>query len=245
MIHLDDAKSRAVGSGSLSQSTRGHGGLVGHGSAFAWLILCVLLFPAQALSGVIREYRYRETTGSESVEFLYRVEQEVHATITCSQPDETRRTVCSLSGATLEWETKDADRDIAARLVDGQIRVNGVVQGKPVAKAFPKDDVPWFQLLSFSLRPFVQSHETVVVFQMLRPDNLSVVKLEAKKVGGASVTVGGEALVASRVRVSPPWPLSLAWRGYYWFRESDGLFLRYEGINGPPGTAKTVVQLLE
>lgn len=50
---------------------------------------------------------------------------------------------------------------------------------------------------------------------------------------------------AMRVRVSPWGLLSLFWSSLYWFRPSDGAFLRYEAVRGLPGTPKTVVELIE
>jgi hypothetical protein len=187
---------------------------------------------------------YRETTGAKSVDLLHRIERSEHTTITCSQTGEERRTVCDPSGQTLEWQIKKADMDIVARMEDGKITIKGRRQGKPIAEILPQKELPWFQLLSFSLGPFVTSEKSSLTFQMLRPDTLTMVTLEAKKQGVENVLVEGKEVSAIKVRVSPPWPLCTLWKGYYWFRESDPLFLRYEGTNGPPGTKKTVVQFL-
>jgi hypothetical protein len=208
-------------------------------------LLLALSAPVYGRAGVPAQLRYHETTGSESEVIDYRIERSGLFVVTCTEADERRRVVCAESGLTHEWSLKQMDKDITARLENGQIKVSGVVEGRPVDKAFPEGNLPWFQLLSFSLRSFAQSDENSVLFQFLRPDNLSIVKLEAKKNGNATISMSGQEVAACHIRVSPPWPFSVFWQGNYWFRASDGLFLRFEGVNGPPGTKKTVVQLVE
>jgi hypothetical protein len=215
------------------------------GRLFFSLLFALCAVPVYGRTDIPLQYRYQETTGAKSQLIDYQIERTAFVVVTCTEPDERRRVVCKDSGSTHDWSLQQTDRDITARLENGRIKVSGVVEGKPVEKTFPKGDLPWFQLLSFSLRPFAQSDEDSIQFQFLRPDNLSFVKLEAKKNGAATIPVGGREETACHIRVSPPWPLSVFWQGNYWFRASDGLFLRFEGVNGPPGTKKTVVQFVE
>jgi hypothetical protein len=210
-----------------------------------FLFLVVLYVPGVISADVASHHRYRETTGSETREIVYRIAYGEHAVATCTEQDATRQVTCNQEGATKEWKLTEPDRDVMAREENGEISVTGTQDGKIVKKTLSQGDLPWFQLLSFSLRPFVLSEKDTVLFQFLRPDNLSLVKLEARKKKNTSFPIGEKKVKACHVRVSPPWPLSLLWRGDYWFRASDGLFLGYEGTNGPPGTAKTVVQFLE
>jgi hypothetical protein len=215
-------------------------------SRFAWLIpMVALLAPPVTMSADVSRYLYRETTGTESVELIHRIEIGDNAVITCTQAGEERRTVSDFSGTTREWRiSKGSNTEIVARRRNGAIVVSGTRDGTPVAETLSNKDLPWFQLLSFSLGAFRDSDETSVTFQMLRPDTLSIVTLEAKKQGEETIVVAGNPTTASKIRISPPWPLSALWKGYYWFRKKDGLFVRYEGTNGPPGTAKTVVEFL-
>ncbi len=37
--------------------------------------------------------------------------------------------------------------------------------------------------------------------------------------------------------------LAALWQAAFWFREDDRIFVRYQGVHGPPGTDETVVQL--
>lgn len=58
-----------------------------------------------------------------------------------------------------------------------------------------------------------------------------------------TIAVDGKKEPARRVMLRLAGWRSILWSGSYWFRESDGTYLKYEGANGPPGKAKTVVEL--
>jgi hypothetical protein len=54
----------------------------------------------------------------------------------------------------------------------------------------------------------------------------------------------GEETETVKVKVTLNNWMSKFWSNYYWFRKADGVFLRSEGVNGPPGTPVTVMTMV-
>jgi len=52
-------------------------------------------------------------------------------------------------------------------------------------------------------------------------------------------------VLARKVTLSRQGILAAFWQANFWFRESDRIFIRYQGTHGPPGTSETVVLLLQ
>jgi hypothetical protein len=94
-----------------------------------------------------------------------------------------------------------------------------------------------------SLEPFVLSGEERVRFMVIQPFDVEPFVMVARARGTERVEAGDKTYEAVHVVVSPEGFASLFYRVHYWFRSSDGLFVRYEGTRGPPGTPKTVVEL--
>ena len=67
--------------------------------------------------------------------------------------------------------------------------------------------------------------------------------MKAQKVGIESLSAQNKKVQAQKVKVSLSGPKSMFWHSYYWFGINDGIFLRYEGVNGPPGTPQTTTTL--
>ena len=45
------------------------------------------------------------------------------------------------------------------------------------------------------------------------------------------------------IEVKLKWGLALLWNAKYWFRDNDGLFLRYESVHGFPGNDRTIISM--
>ncbi len=78
---------------------------------------------------------------------------------------------------------------------------------------------------------------------MIRSDNLEVVEMQAVKGKVEEITVAGRKVRARKVVIRRRGILAALWQAAFWFREDDRIFVRYQGVHGPPGTDETVVQL--
>lgn len=107
---------------------------------------------------------------------------------------------------------------------------------------FPIDDAPWYQATSWSLRALVLSSQMEVRFWTVRIDTLTVHKIKAVKKQQMILNLNGAKEEAEEVELRLEGLLALFWKSSYWFRRSDGVFLRFEGPSGPPGTPDVVVE---
>lgn len=115
------------------------------------------------------------------------------------------------------------------------ITIAGRFDQKEVAKTITIDADPWFQSTSLSMRRFVRSGLNELYFWTIRPDTLKAYKLVAKRKGVQDIQVNGSSETAVMVELHLTDILSAFWKSAYWFRQNDGLFLKFEGPSGPPG----------
>ena len=158
-------------------------------------------------------------------------------------PDKAYFNLCDATGATLEWRFRGNAADIRAWRSGDRIRLEGTRDGKTVNEDIEIDASPWFQPLSYALGRFSQSQRDSIAFWTIRPDNLDVVKLRASNLGDEQVTTKAGTFTARKISISLNGFLSHFWQAHYWFRHTDGLFVRYRGANGLPGTPTTTIQL--
>jgi hypothetical protein len=190
------------------------------------------------------QYTYLEQTGAVESSHTWIIQHSGKDVETrWIAPDKAYFNLCDASGNTQEWRVRYPDADIVAKRVGNLIRLQGTRNGKVIHQDLEIDASPWFQPLSYALGRFSQSHLDSVVFWTIRPDTLTVVKLRARSLGEEQVTTRAGLFPARKVRISLDGFLSHFWEAHYWFRQADGLFVRYEGANGLPGTPITTIQL--
>lgn len=188
--------------------------------------------------------QYRETMGESIRTRQFLVEpsgQEV--AIQSSVEDDWFFTVCDDSGNTRQWHVDKAASDFMAVRSGNTITISGTADGQRVDKKLTKNELPWFQSLYYSLSRFVRSEKQQIEFWMIRPDNLSLVKLRAEKEEMETIPVNGRPESAQKVRLAPTGLLSFIWHGYYWYRPGDGVLLLYKDMKALPGRSKLMVRL--
>ena len=190
-------------------------------------------------------YRYIENTGPQTSFFTWQLDfnNELMATVTSREEKVLYVNICDQSGATCTWRMEKEDVRIWAQRRGNELYVRGREAGEPIEKVFSLDSAPWFQPLSYSLRRFLATDEQKQVFWMIRLDKLKPMKFQAVREGVEEIATTGSKCKAVKIKISPTGLFSCFWHAYYWFRQEDGLFLRYEGTHGPPGTPKTIINL--
>lgn len=219
------------------------GRAVGRVLAAVWLAWW--LTPGQSLAGA-EHHRYLETTGSRAVAYDWSVERranELH--IIAREPDRQFLTVCDADGATARWRIDDGHLVVEARREGDRLLLRGRRDGQAFAKEYALDAAPWFQAMSFSLRTWLAGDAGRIVFWTLRPDTLEPVKLQATRRSAQRIDTRSDGRVeATHVQVRAHGVLAALWKADYWFRATDGVFLKYRAVNGLPGTAETVIERL-
>lgn len=191
-------------------------------------------------------YVYRETRGAETNLYVWTLDAvDNDVRVTFAQDPQTHVTLCQPNGAAFRWSFRDDNTEVQAHRVGQEVIITGQRGGQPFNKRIDVGDEPWYQPLSYSLRQFVHSDSSTARFWLMRPDTFDTLRLKAERAGRERIATQTGDVLADKVRISTTGLLSGMWAAYYWFDADTGVFLRYEGVNGLPGTPKTVIQLLK
>jgi len=190
------------------------------------------------------DFSYLEKTGDKSVRFSWRLEREAGRTVLVSHKAGTTDTyVLGADGGIVQWKRTNPSEntDFTAVKNGHEIAVAGLLKGADVKKSLKAAGAHWYQHIAYCLSRFAFSGNKGVSFFVLRPDDLKVFAMNATMSDVETLKNRGEERAARKVRVTFAGMLSKFWHGVYWYDRDRGHFLRYEGVNGPPGTPKTVI----
>jgi len=145
---------------------------------------------------------------------------------------------------TRSWSYINEEEDTRFRAVRSGdwIRFQGIKDGEELKKQIAVAPIPWLQFLGFSLSRFAASGETWMKFLCIYPKSLKPYTMLAKRKGVEEITVAGHTIRAVRIRVSLTGILSHLGGVNFWFRESDYVFVRFEGTS-LPWTSRIIYQL--
>jgi hypothetical protein len=146
---------------------------------------------------------------------------------------------------TYQWSLKQPfeKTHIEAKLVGTTLVINGKHRGINLNREHELGQTPWYQALSLSLRKHLkQESELPHEFWTLRPDNLDLYRLQIEQVSEDELKMSHTTEQTYHVLIRPTGWKAPFWKGEYWFRKSDGSFLRYFGGSGPPGSPPTIVE---
>ncbi|MEA2097327.1 MAG: hypothetical protein U9P73_11645 [Candidatus Cloacimonadota bacterium] len=151
------------------------------------------------------------------------------------------------NGTTQKFTHKDTTRNIDLTAIkDGRKIILQGTSGKKVIDTLIKiDENPWKQSMSYSLSEFALGNEEKIEYWIVRLDKFKGEKMQAEKAGNEDITIKDKEYHAVKIIIRAAGLRSKFWSGHYWFRISDGLFLKYEGWNGLPGSTKTIIELIE
>jgi len=150
----------------------------------------------------------------------------------------------NLDGITQKYTYKDSTRniDFTAIKYGKNIILKGSFEQQVINTIVKIDDVPWKQPMSYSLSEFALSDIDKTEFWIIRLDKFKAQKMQAENAGTEEITIAGEQYNTLKVKINATGFRSKFWSGHYWFRAYDGLFLKYEGLNGLPGSTKTIIE---
>ena len=216
------------------------------------LITCavsVSLWLSLSATGIgfgVERYQYLQCVASDRTDVEWRLEKGSQTRLVYVKKGERSVTTIDIDFGTIRWETvrPEENTNVTAERRGNVIHLTGTFQGKPVNREFTIDDRPWCQATTLSFRPFVTSGDEKLEFWILRPSTLEPHRLVARKKGVDRWPVLGEAVDVQQVKIGLPGVLAPLWSADYWFRKEDGVFVKYEGPNGPPGSPIVVVDLV-
>jgi len=209
------------------------------------LTLCISLIAAHAGAATNLEYQYtkEQTTNHYNITVI----EETPETITYLSVGPTGSSECCINkkdGSTLRWKRSRKDESITAVRKKNSIEVNITENGKSRTKTINAGNKIWIQKISLSLQWFVKNtSKEKMNFCIIKTDDLTLFDMVAIKKKDVDFPMGRRKFDATHVIVTLPGMKSILWKSNYWFQKNDGLFLKYEGTDGP-GTPVTTTQLV-
>ena len=212
-------------------------------------MLCVGLFLGSMSTFAEPTLLYRDTTGS--VEIIIHIWKDIlpeGSLINSLLSDgDVHRVQLDESNATVRYQFASPVRGTAytARREGNELLLQGTFRGASFSRRIAINANPWLESMEWSLADYALSGSMQpLVFWVVNPFEAQAYELQAIGENPENVMDNGQSFPALRVRVRPTGLLAPFWSTLYWFRPSDGRFLRYEGVRGLPGTPKTVVELM-
>lgn len=145
----------------------------------------------------------------------------------------------------MEVSDPAAESAFTAERRGAEIRVVGRIRGRQVDRSCRIDGAPWLCLVELCLgRRMLDAAAPAFPFWVLDAATGEPHKLSAQRVGREMLDTPRGPVEALRVRFTVVGVSPLFWNASWWFRASDGVFLRYEMPRGMPGTPKTILELL-
>lgn len=212
------------------------------------LFFLILLTCICNLSGVAQELEYTETTGQEETLLKIRIKpQSEGKELIFTDPETYSRHKFYPEGFTQSWAHKDEENkhDFEAVREGNQIHIKGTFKGESIQKTVTIDERQWINKLDHGLSAWAVGEEDELVFWTLKlSSDLDPIKFRAEKLGIEKISLPEDTFEAVKVKLTlDGFLLSSLWSAYCWYDANSGLFLKYEGANGGPGTPTTTIEL--
>jgi hypothetical protein len=203
--------------------------------------------PLHAMDTTEEVYHYKEVTGDSVTEVAWRLRKGATYVLTYTSPAEQHVTTTGHDYDTRRWQltVENGQTNFLAERTGQTILVRGTFKGTPIDKRLEVDESPWYQATSLSLRQLVTSGDSERVFWTIRMDTLTAHKIKAIKKGIEFIESGGSRKELLRIRLTLPGLLAPFWKSDYWFALPEGIFFRFKGPSGPPGSPMTIVNRTE
>ena len=155
--------------------------------------------------------------------------------------EESEESILNESFETVGWSRKrtDGKTNYTGVKEENVLTLTGKMKGKGrINRTIKLDGKPFYYTPKFNLTHFVLSDAQEITFWMLRKDLLTKYLMQAKKVGEEKITVGDKKYKAVKVYYSATGIGEKYYNRTYYFRKSDGLFIKKEN---PKGTTTELV----
>jgi len=144
-----------------------------------------------------------------------------------------------------EFENKEENSEVTIDQQDSKIVLKGILKGKEIESEFVNDEIKWSQSITYTLHRFMLSDKEQEIFRIFRPDNFKPIEFKAVKGEEDTLQINGTEIPVQKIKLRLNGIKSIFWKGEYNFRIPDGLFIKYKGKNGGPGSPETTIILKE
>ena len=204
----------------------------------------LLIFPS-----IAQEYSYTETTNNKSINYQVTKSKPEGGLYLIEMKDEHRlsRHYIKPMGSTMRWQHSDTElaHNFVVKRTGNNIAISGTFKGNPINKTVEIDKDQWFNKVDHALSEWVRSDKEKLDFWVLKlSSDLDPIKIRAEKVGKETLKLDDGTFQAIKVKLTlSSFLMSNFWSSYYWYRAEDGLFLKFKGTMGMPGTPTTIIEL--
>lgn len=208
-------------------------------------VVCLLgIVPLTAFS---QEFIYVSTTeGERTIQEINNFRKGPYQIVEISEPDRYSKYFFCAQGTTEEWIHRNdkENTNFVAEREDNTIRINGTLKDEKVQKTVSIDGDLWLNKIDFGLSQFAMSDRESITFWTLKLSDLEPLHFRAEKMGVETLQINNQQVQAIKLKMTlKNFLLSKLWSANLWYRASDGLFLKYEGAKGGPGTPVTVIKI--
>ncbi|MGC8754842.1 MAG: hypothetical protein ACP5QJ_07510 [Thermosulfidibacteraceae bacterium] len=200
-----------------------------------FVCFCVIASKGYALDGM-----YEERTGQRVITNVWKTEGNK---VVASNNLEIHSVLLLDDKGTILWSYQNFSEGtkLEVKREGNVLSVKGVMKNVKVDNNLHIDEAPWYQFVEASLRDFIVSEKKNTVFWIIKPADCSVFKMQAIREKVEEITIGGRKVKAIKVKITLTGIASLFWSVFYWYDE-NGVFLKYKGVKGGPGTPETIVE---
>lgn len=148
-------------------------------------------------------------------------------------------------GGTVSWSIEENGNEVLFTRNGVRITVNDPnrIDGEP--ELIEIDETPWFADMQEGLQKFAGTGNDEMEFWTVNPESYKAYLMAAKRAKIETISVQGVEERAVRIRVTVSRVPSVFFSMKFWFRESDSVFLKYEGKAGGPGSADVTTELIQ
>lgn len=198
------------------------------------LLLCGVLSDAQTTV-----YTYDKTKGKEKAKVVWQ------ETVTPKGKDvvlkdgsKTYTQSIGADDATVKWHYVNTANGTDYTVVfNGDIyRISGKVKGKAIDKEEHTSGYPWCQNISVKGGPLLKKKGDKLTYECIRPDTGGLQHMVATNVG--TTTING--IAVNDLKVTPAGALSKMWSCHDFCDASTGVLVKFQAVEGIPGTPETI-----
>jgi hypothetical protein len=143
-----------------------------------------------------------------------------------------------------KFKNKDEGSDFTATRNDNIIKIEGQMNGRTVIKELKIDGKPWYQMIPFALSDFVKSGKESLEFWIVQKNKMEAIETIFKRGNVENIEIEGKIFETIKVRHTLPGVKGAFWGSDYWVRKTDGVYVKFKGLKGPPGSPEAVVELV-
>jgi len=218
------------------------------------LLVFSIMMPVAALFAMDEKMAliYRESTGQNQETVSYEFEsRDDLVQIEANFNDELQKVITDTDLRTKRLEIFFPENSTAISIRREDDRM--LIDGEKNRSIEVDPEIPWYQVL-MSLKDFVMSGERKTSFYALSANfderlakgrGIQLLQLVARRNGEEVLEINGNTIKTVKVVVTFDDIRSLFWKAHYWYRESDGMLVRYREVRGAPGTPETLGVLVE